>query len=404
MGAGRWAALVMAGLTACSGSCGRRADADETSGLADRIYVSPAAFDFSENPKLLDRILRSPHGYFRFINTPFSQAACERYASLYAGVPEVNLHGDAHLEQYAVTDLGRGLTDFDDSSKGPAMLDLLRFGASLGLAFPEDEHRNLAIEAFDRFLDGYRAALEDPKHEAPAPDWVHEARQEFRVDREAYFGWVNGIMEPVDPDEQAELAAAMADYVKAMHQNDPELDPRFFDVEAVGRLRMGVGSALDEKYLVRVRGPGPDPLDDVVLEAKEVRSLSGIGCVEGSRFVDPFRILLAQAHLAYEPYAYLGYIDLRGKKFWIHSWVDNYRELKLGDLSDRPALLSQVVYDAGVQLGRGHPKIARGFEVQLRQALLRFLDKNRSALRAAVTELSEATVAAWRRFEAEAQR
>ena len=39
------------------------------------------------------------------------------------GVPLFNLHGDAHLEQYAITDLGRGLTDFDDSSRGPAIVE-----------------------------------------------------------------------------------------------------------------------------------------------------------------------------------------------------------------------------------------------------------------------------------------
>ena len=43
-------------------------------------------------------------------------------------MPTVTLHGDPHLEQYAVTDAGRGLTDFDDASKGPAILDLVRFG------------------------------------------------------------------------------------------------------------------------------------------------------------------------------------------------------------------------------------------------------------------------------------
>jgi Ser/Thr protein kinase RdoA (MazF antagonist) len=42
----------------------------------------------------------------------------------------VNLHGDAHLEQFAVTDASFGLIDFDDAVGGPAVIDLLRFGVS----------------------------------------------------------------------------------------------------------------------------------------------------------------------------------------------------------------------------------------------------------------------------------
>ena len=98
------------------------------------LFVSPESSDFSNNPDLLDRIVHSPQGYFRFINIPFSEEICHRLGDEIHGTPTFNLHGDAHVEQYAVTDLGRGLTDFDDSSKGPAVLDLIRIGVSLHLA------------------------------------------------------------------------------------------------------------------------------------------------------------------------------------------------------------------------------------------------------------------------------
>ena len=104
-----------------------------SSDKASPLFVEPSGYDFSENPKLLKRILSSPHGYFRFINIHFGQVVCTRYAEMLSRAPRLNLHGDAHIEQYAVTDLGRGLTDFDDSSSGPGLLDLLRFGVSLRL-------------------------------------------------------------------------------------------------------------------------------------------------------------------------------------------------------------------------------------------------------------------------------
>ena len=47
--------------------------------------------------------------------------------------PNVQLHGDAHLEQYAFTKSAWGLDDFDDSTRGPALVDIIRFLGSIDL-------------------------------------------------------------------------------------------------------------------------------------------------------------------------------------------------------------------------------------------------------------------------------
>ena len=102
--------------------------------LQQPLTISPDSDELSQNPKLLERILEGPHGYFRFINTTFAEAVCIRFQKNLSGIPNVNLHGDAHLENYAITELGRGLTDFDDATIGPMVLDLVRFGVSIHLA------------------------------------------------------------------------------------------------------------------------------------------------------------------------------------------------------------------------------------------------------------------------------
>ena len=122
------------------------------------LYVDPSTQDFSRNPKLLERILSGPHGYFRFINIPFSNEVCRRFKNAIKGTTFLNLHGDAHLEQYAVTDLGRGLTDFDDSSTGPGFIDLMRFGVSLQLACRTQGWGECTAELYGEFLHGYRDA------------------------------------------------------------------------------------------------------------------------------------------------------------------------------------------------------------------------------------------------------
>ena len=350
-------------ILAVLGSVGCSDAQPEAARIESPLYVSPADYDCSRNPALLARLLESPHGYFRFINIPFSQEVCRRFGSSVEGTPVFNLHGDAHLEQYAITDLGRGLTDFDDSSTGPAVVDLLRFGASLDLLCRDHDCGDTA-ELFGGFLEGYESALEDPLSDAPEPRVAQRLRAGFSNDRQAYltYEWVDG-----------------------------------------GYLLAGVGSALDVKYLVKSRGPTDDPQDDVVLEIKQVRELSQIECINVSKGTDPFRVLLGQSRIAYEPYGHLGYSRFRGKTFWIHAWVENYEELELGENLTSTEEIAEVVYDIGVQLGRGHPnQIGEPLGLQLRREQLRILERDRARMTSAVKELADLTVAAWKRFRDEA--
>src|SRR5262245_5299572 len=101
------------------------------------LDIVPGSRDAKLDPQLLARVRSSPLSYFRFVNLAFGNEVCRVLRAKRVAIPLVNLHGDAHLEQYAVTDTGRGLTDFDDATTGPAVLDLVRFATSLVLASRE---------------------------------------------------------------------------------------------------------------------------------------------------------------------------------------------------------------------------------------------------------------------------
>jgi hypothetical protein len=366
------------------------------------LFVASASRDFSQNPELLDKLIASPHRYFRFINIPFSQEVCRRFGESLEGTPLFNLHGDAHIEQYAITDLGRGLTDFDDSSTGPAVVDLLRFGVSLNLACRGHDCGDLEA-IYEEFLRGYRAALDDPTTEAPEPAVVKRRQADFKFDREAYFAWIASVMEPMPEEEKKALAGAMTHYVEAMTLEEPDRPADYYEIVDAGYLRMGTGSALDLKYLFRVVGASSDPLDDVVLEIKEVRELDEIECISVSKGSDPFRVLLGQSRIAYEPYGHLGYIRLEGKTFWIHSWVENYKEIEIGESFESPAEIGEVAYDIGVQLGRGHPnQIGAPLDLQLRREQMRILDRDHDEIKRAVEELTSLSLEAWQQFANEA--
>lgn len=367
--------------------------------LSNPLFVDPATQDFSRNPKLLQRIRSGPHGYFRFINIIFSQEVCRRFEHLLTDAPSLNLHGDAHIEQYAVTDLGRGLTDFDDSSTGPGIIDLVRFGVSLNLACSANHWQKLQRGMYQKFLDGYVAALQDPTISAPEPKLIQRIRSKFKIDRVSYFEWIDSIMEPMPQQESDSLLTAMKPYVENMFAENPRLNKNFFQVVKTGYLRMGIGSALDIKYLVRVQGPSDAPYDDLVLECKQVRDLRGIPCINSGPNVDPFRVLLGQARIAYQPFHHLGYFRFKGYNFWVHSWVDNYKEVKIGKSFASPEDLAEVAYDVGVQLGKGHVKhIGAPFDLQLRRQQLRMVQEHQAEIIQACQELTELTVAAWERF------
>ncbi len=370
----------------------------------NELFVSPADYDFSRNPALLERVLASSHGYFRFINVRFGQVVCTRYKDMLRGAPRLNLHGDAHVEQYAVTDLGRGLTDFDDSATGPGVLDLVRFGVSLHLAARARGWEEQIDKVFDQFLEGYRRTLSDPEDAAPEPQLVSRIRSGFKTDRSEYFRWVESIMGPLPGEMASRLRKAFKPYIRQMLLEDPDLGADFFTIKSMGSLKLGIGSALDQKFLVRVEGPTPDPTDDVVLELKEVRDLSGIPCIQAARN-DPFRILLSQARIAYNPFRYLGYLRMEGKAYWSHSWVENYEEIEITETIRNPRELEEVAFDVGAQLGLGHPKqIASPLDLQLRQEQILFLAAHAKKLPRICRDLAKEIVSAWAAFRAAAEK
>ncbi len=362
------------------------------------LFVDPTSRDFSGNPELLERIVESPHGYLRFINIQFTEEVCRQFADSLSQYPPFNLHGDAHLEQYAVTDLGRGLTDFDDSSSGPAVVDLVRLGVSLRLAVAAHGWNDRADELFEVFLSGYRAALDDSSTVAPEPAVVARLQDDFEYDRRKYFEWVEGISDPVPESEQVELVEAMRHYFDNLRAQYPSLDADFLKVERVGYLKLGIGSALDTKYLVQIRGESDAITDDLVLELKQVRDLAGIECVAAGLGSDPYRILVGQS-IAYQPYSMLGYVYFRDASFWAHAWVDNYRELDIDRSIETIEELRDVAYDVGVQLGLGHPnQYKAALALQLRREQIRLLDRDEAQIKEASRALAEQVERAWSDF------
>ncbi len=317
----------------------------------DPLEIPDPDRTFAGIPEVRARVSGSPFGFFRFVNDAFVHVVCERYRAELDAMPTVNLHGDAHLEQYAVAADGRGLADFDAATLGPPIVDLARFATSLQLAAENDAAAERAIAAF---LAAYDGALVDPEATGPEPRVAARMRQRFSATSLAWLDKVDRLIQPVSADKWRRITETREQYVAQMLQQNPNLDASFFQIKRAGALTMGVGSAHEEKFLGRVEGPSPAPDDDVILEMKEMRPVPSGSCLRGPER-DPKRVVIGQARLAMSPQRFLGYVSHDGETFYVHEWRVHYTELDVQDLQGVDDLV-EVASDVGLQLGKGHPK------------------------------------------------
>src|SRR5262245_46660103 len=127
-------------------------------------------------PELLERLRADPFTYFRFINRAWTARVCEAFADV-TEPAIVRLHGDAHVEQFALTRDAWGLADFDDSARGPAFIDIVRFLGSIDLATRQLGWTSSREALWDRFFQGYRRGLSDPNYRPPEPGIVSHLRR-----------------------------------------------------------------------------------------------------------------------------------------------------------------------------------------------------------------------------------
>jgi hypothetical protein len=273
-------------------------------------------------------------------------------------------------------------------------MDVVRFGVSLRLAALERGWPGAGESAYAAFLRAYRATLQNPTTEAPVPAVVARVRSGFDQNRAACLARNEALIEKLEDVAPTADEATMAQAARTLAQNS-SLPESFFRKKRGGALKMGIGSALNEKYLLRVEGPTEADDDDVLLEVKQVRETTGVDCVRSTP--GPSRIFVGQARIAYEPFRFPGVFHVGGQTYWIHAWPDNYVEIDILKTLAGPRDLEEIAYDVGVQLGRGHPAgLAEDAAARLRTSLLRTLPDAR--LEEAVTDLTSETVAAWERF------
>ena len=348
---------------------------------------------------LVEKVDGSAFLYFRLLAQQFAARTCYAFRDLRARLPFVAVHGDAHLEQFVVTEDWFGLTDFDRAGFGPAVVDLVRYAVSIHLACREAAWPCDANQAVSAYIAAYGAALDRPVTRVE-PALVRRVRAP--QDRQRWFEWAEGLMQPLSIEEQRLLATGWARFLALMEATAPERPESFYRIVRAGIVRIGIGSGLEPKTLIRIAGPTDAPDDDLILEGRITTPPDPRDCISRPATGGSLHALMFTALLSQRLPEVFGFFPREGarkeEEIWIQSWDPGHRELLLADLRGQ-ADLNELATDAATQLA-GHfwttfPEQLRGHQ---RFAQLRALELTDQRARTLASDLARETVSEWERF------
>ncbi|MGH9312419.1 MAG: DUF2252 family protein [Vicinamibacterales bacterium] len=351
-------------------------------------------------PALLEALRQDSYTYFRRVNKLWNARACSAFTA--EPLLGVRLHGDAHLEQYALTSEAHGLDDFDDSAVGPAVIDLVRFIGSLRLAAERRGWHSRTSAAIEQFMSGYRRALREPAYAAPTPQIVRRLRARVPPSPAAFLASSEARMGPVSP----QLAADAREFLPLVAARVAPASDGYFNLKRIGGLQMGVGSYTAAKVLMRVEGPSAASDDDVILEAREVSDLRGAACITTPGDIGAVRVIAGSQQIGRLRHEVLSVIPRlsssapTASEWWLRSWDRTYAEVDIADLQSAREL-EELAHDAGAQLGSASVPVGRfSRTATVRRQQLRAIARLEPRVRTVAAELTREMLTAWKRFRA----
>jgi hypothetical protein len=347
-------------------------------------------------PVLVETLRQSPYAYFRRVNRIWNGRVCDAFSG--ESLPMVRLHGDAHVEQYALTGRAHGLDDFDDSAEGPAVVDLARFVGSLHVAAARRGWESGTNQAIDQFFRGYLQGLRDPAYRPPTPKVVERLRARRPPSPADFLASSERRMASASPQIESDARVALSLVAEQMES----APPGYFTLKRIGALQMGVGSYTTPKFLMRVEGPSPAVDDDVILEAKEVSDLMGAPCITTPDDGKAVRVIAGSRQIGRLRHEVLSVIrglssdPSTAREWWLRSWDRTYVEVRIPDLQSSQEL-EELAHDAGAQLGSASLPAA-STTTATRQQELATISRLEPRIRTVAADLIRDMLEAWEQF------
>ena len=280
--------------------------------------------------------------------------------------PAVWLNGDLHLENFGTYRGDNRLTyfdigDFDDSCRGPATIDLLRFLTGILLSAPElgiapREARDLAAHGLER----YRRALADGK-----PRWLErrtargaigdllgdlerrsqadllekrtvlkDGRRKLRLD--------TGKAIKLEKAEAQSVAAAIANFAH------DRAHPAFFEVLDVAQRVAGLGALGRPRYVALIQGNGGKD-GNALIDLKSqpgsplLKALAKAGYRQKRFASHAARVVEVEYRLQAAAPAFLTDIEIGGEAFTFRELQPDQDKLEAGHLAGAPARRDEAI-------------------------------------------------------------
>lgn len=353
------------------------------------------------SPALIEKLDASPFRYFRLLARQFAARSCFEFRDLRWRLPFVAVHGDAHIEQFVMTEHSFGLEDFDQAGFGPSVVDMVRYAASVHVACRQAGWPCDADEAVSAYFDAYRAALDQPV-DRTQPAIVGRLHAAAPQDGQAWLQWAESLMQPLPSDDERLFRLGWGRFVQLMRETYPERPEQFYGISRIGGIDVGIGSALEPKILIRIAGPTDVRDDDLMLEARNTVTPTGQECVSRPANGGSLQVIMFASLLGPRLPDVFGFLPREGAReapeLWVQSWDRGYRELSIADLRSQTDL-NELAVDAGRQLA-GHfwtkfPEPLRGHQ---RFAQLRAFEMTSTRAKQLARSLAEETISEWERF------
>jgi hypothetical protein len=259
----------------------------------------------------------------------------------------------------------------------------------------------------DRFFAGYRRGLTEPGYQPGPPAIVSRLRGGTVRARADFLAWGETQMEPMTDAGLKAVVSGLASFGEVIRRQKPELTRDYFALVRAGWLRIGVGSAVALKILIRIQGPSADPGDDELLEAKTVGALDDLPCLDTLPTTPTLRVILGNEQLGRLKHTILaagpevltpkGLIEgeVLGN-WWIRSWDPSYHEVRIRDLRSAEDLAG-IAFDSGLQLGGGRLyRESPAVTESIRAEALTWLEGMEGRLRSQSLALVEDLLRGWR--------
>lgn len=312
------------------------------------------------------------------------------------------IQGDLHFENFGGfrNESGRmvyDVNDFDEGYLGSYLYDLLRMSVSMALVCrmkgygPEETFHAVEVylESYYKQIRRFAREKEDPAELVFDEEHTHGPVRKLirKLQKKSghkflesvtgsegasrSFIWSEELQPPGESEKEA-LLQAWPSYIASIEEADRR-EPDFYRIKDVA-VKHGSGTAsigLDRYYILIEGGTQSEGLDDLVLEAKEVRvPVPAYFMPYHETFWEEFRhqgkrVAVTQRAMHHEADPFLGFLELDGRHFYVRERSPYKKKLKAESIGS-----IEEMKDAAEVMGRITAKLHARADADVEQGIL----------------------------------